>query len=56
MKECWGSFWNLGISYLQKFALPNFYFHETTAYAILRHVGVPVGKWDFLGTDMQPKK
>ena len=30
-------------------ALPNFYFHLTTAYAILRHNGVPVGKLDFLG-------
>ncbi|OCK98797.1 uncharacterized protein K441DRAFT_654169 [Cenococcum geophilum 1.58] len=36
-------------TYLLKFALPNFYFHVTTAYAILRHKGVPVGKMDFLG-------
>lgn len=35
--------------YLLKQALPNFYFHVTTAYAILRHNGVPVGKRDFLG-------
>ncbi|KAI6797120.1 hypothetical protein KC367_g6129 [Hortaea werneckii] len=56
MKTPFGNFEFTGITYLQKFALPNFYFHETTAYAILRHVGVPVGKWDFLGTDMQPKK
>jgi len=34
--------------YLQKFALPNFYFHATTAYAILRHKGVPLGKIDFI--------
>lgn len=38
-----------GDSYLLTFALPNFYFHITTAYAILRHKGVPVGKLDFLG-------
>ncbi len=38
-----------GTSYLQVFALPNVYFHATTAYAILRHKGVPVGKLDFLG-------
>jgi hypothetical protein len=31
------------------FAVPNFYFHVTTAYAILRHNGVPIGKMDFLG-------
>jgi hypothetical protein len=30
-------------------ALPNFYFHVTTAFAILRHNGVPIGKLDFLG-------
>lgn len=38
-----------GKDYLLTFALPNFYFHLTTAYAILRHNGVPVGKLDFLG-------
>lgn len=36
------------IDYLQGFALPNFYFHLTTAYDILRHFGMPVGKRDFL--------
>jgi hypothetical protein len=35
--------------YLDHMALPNFYFHLTTAYAILRHNGVEVGKDDFLG-------
>ena len=30
-------------------ALPNFHFHMTTAYSILRHVGVDVGKGDYLG-------
>ena len=38
-----------GRNYLLNFALPNFYFHLTTAYAILRHKGVPIGKLDFLG-------
>jgi len=38
-----------GKDYLLGFVVPNFYFHYTTAYAILRHNGVPVGKQDFLG-------
>jgi hypothetical protein len=38
-----------GAAYLQKFALPNFFFFVTTAYDILRHRGVPIGKRDFLG-------
>jgi uncharacterized protein len=38
-----------GQQYLVNFALPNFYFHATTAYDILRHCGVPIGKRDFLG-------
>ena len=38
-----------GQDYLLFFALPNFYFHVTTAFAILRHNGVPIGKLDFLG-------
>ncbi len=38
-----------GSDYVAAFALPNFYFHATTAYAILRHNGVDVGKMDFLG-------
>ncbi len=38
-----------GVDYLQQFALPNFFFFMTTAYNILRHRGVPVGKRDFLG-------
>jgi len=38
-----------GIAYLLHFALPNFYFHVTTAYDILRHNGVELGKLDFLG-------
>lgn len=35
--------------YVLQFALPNFFFHVTTAYDILRHKGVPVGKRDYLG-------
>jgi hypothetical protein len=35
--------------YLAQFSLPNFYFHVTTAYAILRHNGVPLGKRDYIG-------
>jgi hypothetical protein len=38
-----------GLAFLTGFALPNFLFHVTTAYAILRHSGVPLGKLDFLG-------
>lgn len=38
-----------GSSYLLSFALPNFFFHVTTAYDILRHNGVPLGKMDYLG-------
>jgi hypothetical protein len=38
-----------GEPYLVQFALPNFYFHATTAYAILRRCGVDLGKRDFLG-------
>jgi hypothetical protein len=37
-----------GLPYLLHFALPNFYFHLTTAYAILRHNGIDVGKRDFV--------
>jgi hypothetical protein len=35
--------------YLLQFALPNFFFHVTTAYDVLRHKGMPVGKLDYLG-------
>ena len=37
-----------GENYLVGFALPNFFFHTTTAYAILRHNGVEVGKGDYM--------
>ena len=38
-----------GINYLLQFALPNFFFHVTTAYAILRHSGIEIGKNDYIG-------
>jgi len=38
-----------GHTYLSQNALPNFFFHVITAYAILRHCGVEIGKGDFLG-------
>jgi uncharacterized protein len=40
----------LGADYANEMALPNFYFHVTTAYAILRHNGVDVGKMDYIGS------
>jgi hypothetical protein len=39
-----------GQYYLLNFALPNFFFHAVTAYDILRHNGVEIGKQDFLGS------
>jgi hypothetical protein len=39
-----------GRHYLTEMALPNFYFHLVTAYAILRHNGVDLGKMDFIGS------
>jgi uncharacterized protein len=39
-----------GADYLCEMALPNFYFHVVTAYSILRHNGVDVGKVDFIGS------
>ena len=39
----------VGSQYLMGYAWPNFHFHSTTAYAILRHNGVPLGKPDYLG-------
>ena len=38
-----------GQTYLIQFALPNFYFHSSMTYAILRHNGVEIGKRDFMG-------
>ena len=39
-----------GKAYLLHYALPNFYFHATTAYDILRHNGLDIGKRDFIGS------
>jgi hypothetical protein len=38
-----------GKAYLLQYGLPQFFFHVTTAYALLRHSGVPVGKLDYMG-------
>ncbi|MGH7019544.1 MAG: DUF1993 domain-containing protein [Brevundimonas sp.] len=38
-----------GAGYLTSFALPNFYFHLTTAYGLLRHAGIELGKRDYMG-------
>jgi len=43
----------LGQPYLLNFVLPNFYFHISMAYAILRHNGVEIGKMDFLADLME---
>ena len=45
-----GGKWFKGADYLMQLAVPNFYFHVTTAYAILRHNGVDLGKRDFIGS------
>lgn len=45
-----GGKWFQGADYLMQLAVPNFYFHVTTAYAILRHNGVELGKMDYLGS------
>ncbi len=42
--------WARGDEYLTEFAVPNFYFHVTMAYAILRHNGVAIGKMDYIGS------
>ncbi len=39
----------LGLQFLRHWAIPNFFFHVTTAYDILRHNGVEIGKADYLG-------
>jgi hypothetical protein len=45
----WKGEWMTGADYFIQHAQPNFFFHLTTAYAILRHSGVSIGKRDFLG-------
>ena len=44
-----GSMTLAGETYLKQFVLPNFFFHVTTIYALLRHNGVELGKADYLG-------
>jgi uncharacterized protein len=44
-----GTFTFPGLAFLRHWALPNFFFHVTTAYNLLRHNGVELGKADFLG-------
>jgi hypothetical protein len=48
-KVSWGGKTIGGEDYLLQIAIPNIYFHLTSAYAILRHNGVDIGKRDFLG-------
>ena len=38
------------VDYIFGFAIPNFYFHTSAIYCIVRHIGVPVGKMDFIGS------
>lgn len=45
-----GGRWLTGHDYLVHVAVPNFFFHATTTYAILRHNGVSIGKMDFVGS------
>jgi len=45
-----GGKWLRGDDYLLHVAIPNFFFHATMAYAILRHNGVPLGKMDYVGS------
>lgn len=45
----WEGKWMTGFEYATQHALPNVFFHVTTAYAILRHNGVDIGKKDYLG-------
>ncbi|TMA81294.1 MAG: DUF1993 domain-containing protein, partial [Deltaproteobacteria bacterium] len=42
--------WLRGDDYLIHVAIPNFFFHATMAYAILRHNGVDLGKMDYIGS------
>jgi hypothetical protein len=50
METAMGNFkFESGQTYLTEYAIPNFHFHLTTAYCILRHLGVPLGAFDYLG-------
>lgn len=48
METKMGNFRFTGQRYLSEYAIPNFHFHLTTAYCILRHLGVPIGAFDYL--------
>lgn len=48
-QQRWEGKYLTGTDYVVQYAVPNFYFHITTAYAILRHNGVDLGKKDYLG-------
>lgn len=50
MKQRGGEVTMTGLDYLTGFALPNFYFHTATAYDILRHNGLEIGKMDYVGS------
>nr|OQO30294.1 hypothetical protein B0A51_03120 [Rachicladosporium sp. CCFEE 5018] len=54
IKRRLGDFKTTGLGLLQQFALPNFYFHEGMAYALLRKEGVQIGKLDFLAGGSSP--
>jgi uncharacterized protein len=49
IKTSRGEYTFTGLVYLRHWAIPNFFFHATTTYALLRHSGVELGKTDFLG-------
>lgn len=49
METRMGNFRFTGQSYVSEFAIPNFHFHLTTAYCILRTLGVELGAMDYLG-------
>ena len=49
VKTSRGEYTFTGLVYLRHWAIPNFFFHATTTYALLRHSGVELGKADFLG-------
>jgi hypothetical protein len=48
METRMGNFRFTGQRYVSEYAIPNFHFHLTSAYCILRHLGVPIGAMDYL--------
>lgn len=55
LKTPFGPLEMTGIQYITRFVLPNFYFHVATAYNILRHNGLQVGKLDYLAGGRRPE-